>query len=116
MKVNSEEEDLVDKLWSASYAVTAFAAIQALSYFYALGNNDLKPDIIAAKCIIEVAIVICHTAYVAAIVWCQINIFRIAKPTNKSAFRTVYIGIGIGQGLIVLLLGLAAFLLTSPLK
>lgn len=102
----TNELNLTDKLWNASYAITAFALAQGLSYLYALAQIEFQNAVRPASEHVLLAILWCHVFYVFLIILCHSGIYWACHIPWRTKFTIVNMGICAIQVLAVALLGL----------
>ena len=108
-------DSLMDKLWNASYAITAFALAQGLAYLYGLAQPDFVKAVIPKYELILNAILWCHIAYVALVVACHASIHWACEIPITTKFGAVNAAICTIQVVALVLIGLLANFATKAL-
>ena len=111
-----DQADLAEKLWTAAYAVTAFATAQGMSYLYALAGDEFNAKVRNASGMVSALIIVCHLLYIAAIVGCHIGIGRLVAANQGTSAGNVNIVICTMQVLAVVAVGALAFAVTSRIR
>lgn len=111
----TNDQHLMDKLWNASYAITAFALAQGLSYLYALAKPEFQNAVKKESELVLLAILGCHVFYVFLIILCHAAINWACHIPWRTKFTVVNIGICVIQVLAVVLVGLLAIVATRAL-
>lgn len=107
------DADLAEKLWNASYAVTAFATAQGMSYLYALAGDEFKAKVRGASKFISQLIIGCHLIYILLVVGCHIGIGSLVAADFWTWASAVNIAICAMQALAIVAVGALAFTVTT---
>ena len=93
----------LDMLWQTSFAVTGFAAVQALAYLYATVTSDIRKRMVPISKLLRLGIIIAHVLYIAAVTACWISILSTEILSTESS-RIVTIATWVYAGQLILLL------------